>query len=215
MPAAVWTIVVAAGTGRRFGRPKQFEALGDRRVVDWAVAAARSVSEGVVLVVPPGERVAAGEVAGGPTRSASVRCGLGAVPPDAGIVVVHDGARPFASPELFRRVVAAVTDGADGAVPGLAITDTVKQVDAAGVVVATPDRSGLVAVQTPQAFSATALRTAHAEPADATDDAALVEASGGRVVVVPGEVDNRKLTLADDLEWARARVAAGDMVACG
>jgi 2-C-methyl-D-erythritol 4-phosphate cytidylyltransferase len=215
VPAAVWTIVVAAGTGQRFGTPKQFEMLGDRRVVDWAVAAAWSVSAGVVVVVPPGEPVAAGTVAGGPTRSASVRRGLAALPADTGIVVVHDGARPFASPDLFHRVVDAVAAGADGAVPGLPITDTVKQVSADGVVVGTPDRSQLVTVQTPQAFTAAALRAAHADPTDATDDATLVEARGGRVVVVPGQVDNRKLTVPEDLDWARARVAAGDMVACG
>jgi 2-C-methyl-D-erythritol 4-phosphate cytidylyltransferase len=211
----VWTIVVAAGTGQRFGGPKQFEPLGDRRVLDWAVATARSVSDGVVVVVPPGQADTPGEVEGGETRSASVRRGLGAVPPEAEVVVVHDGARPFASPALFRRVIAAVTAGADGAIPGLAVTDTVKEVDAAGVVVATPERAGLVAVQTPQAFAARVLRAAHATATEATDDAAVVEAGGGRVVVVPGEVDNRKLTVADDLDWARERVAAGEVIACG
>jgi 2-C-methyl-D-erythritol 4-phosphate cytidylyltransferase len=144
-----------------------------------------------------------------------VRRGLAEVPADAAVVVVHDGARPFATPALFRRVVDAIVPGTDGAVPGLPITDTVKQVDDAGVVVATPERAALMTVQTPQAFAASALRAAHAAGGEATDDAAVVEACGGRVVVVPGEVDNRKLTVADDLEWARARVAAGEVVACG
>jgi 2-C-methyl-D-erythritol 4-phosphate cytidylyltransferase len=213
--AAVWTIVVAAGTGQRFGGPKQFEPLGDRRVVDWAIAAAHAVSDGVVVVVPPGAARQPHDVEGGASRSESVRRGLTAVPAAATIVVVHDGARPFASPALFRSVVDAVAAGADGAVPGVPISDTIKQVDADGVVVGTPERSGLVAVQTPQAFAAGVLRAAHASGADATDDATVVERAGGRVVVVTGEVDNRKLTVADDLEWARDRVAAGEVVACG
>jgi 2-C-methyl-D-erythritol 4-phosphate cytidylyltransferase len=215
VPAAVWTIVVAAGTGERFGAAKQFEALGDRRVVDWAAAAAHEISDGVVVVVPPGSQLRPGEVEGGATRSASVRCGLDAVPTAAEIIVVHDGARPFASPELFRRVVDAVTAGADGAVPGLPVTDTVKRAAADGVVQETLDRTGLVAVQTPQAFAAAALRAAHAAASQATDDAALVEAAGGRVVVVPGEPGNRKLTVPADLEWARRQAATGEVVACG
>jgi 2-C-methyl-D-erythritol 4-phosphate cytidylyltransferase len=104
-------------------------------------------------------------------------------------------------------VIEAVRHGADGAVPGVAVSDTVKQIDADGQVVATFDRSSLVAVQTPQAFRASALREAHRAGSDATDDAALVEAAGGVVVVVPGEVDNRKLTESDDLAWAERRLS--------
>jgi 2-C-methyl-D-erythritol 4-phosphate cytidylyltransferase len=205
----VWTIVVAAGAGTRFGGPKQFSALGEQRVVDWATGAAAMVSSGVVTVVPA-EDAARGEgIAGGATRSESVRRGLVAVPAEAAIVCVHDAARPFASAALFGRVIGAVRAGADAAVPGVALVDTVKQVDTDGVVLNTPDRATLVTVQTPQAFRAGALRVAHATEADASDDAALVEAIGGRVVVVEGEPDNRKLTTAEDLEWARARVAAG------
>jgi 2-C-methyl-D-erythritol 4-phosphate cytidylyltransferase len=195
--------VVAAGRGTRFGGAKQFAELEGRRVVDWAVVASRSVADGVVLVVPAehvtDETPAADVVvAGGATRSGSVRAGLAAVPADAAIVLVHDAARPFASPELFRAVVAAVRDGADGAVPGLAVADTVKQVRD-GVVVATLDRESLVAVQTPQAFAAGALRRAHAAGGEATDDAALVEAAGGRIVVVAGDPTNTKVTLRGDL----------------
>ena len=105
---------------------------------------------------------------------------------DAEIVVVHDAARPLATAELFDAVIGAVRDGADGAVPGLAVADTLKRVDDVRVT-ATVDRVGLVAVQTPQAFAAGILRAAHATGADATDDAALVEALGGTVVVVPGD----------------------------
>src|SRR5262249_20821214 len=150
--------------------------------------------EGVVMVVPA-DRIDHREpgahrvVAGGDTRSASVRAGLAAVADDAEGVVVHDGARPLAGVELFQRVIAAVRDGADAAVPGLAVSDTIRSLDG-GVV----DRSRLVTVQTPQAFRADALRRAHEGDPDATDDAALVEAVGGQVVVVEGEHRNIKIT---------------------
>lgn len=225
VPELVWTIVVAGGSGSRFGGPKQYERLGGRRVLDWAVGAAARASDGVVVVEPP-DRVAAtgalgtaGEapgngvlmvVPGGASRSESVRCGLAQVPASATIVCVHDAARPFASTALFELVVDAVRHGADGAVPGVALADTVKEVDAAGWVAATPDRSRLVAVQTPQAFRAATLRRAHARGDEGTDDAALVEAVGGRVLVVEGEVANRKLTLPEDLAWARQQVAGGE-----
>src|SRR5690606_17973362 len=106
----------------------------------------------------------------------------------------------------FAAVIGAVRAGADGAVPGVPVTDTVKVVGSDGVVTATPDRACLVAAQTPQAFRAAVLRAAHAGEREGTDDAALVEAIGGRVVVVPGETDNRKITVVADVEWARAMV---------
>ena len=121
----MWSIVVAGGSGRRFGQLKQFAVLGGRPVLEWAVAACRPCSAGVVLVVPdtPGcdhdPHGADAVVAGGATRADSVRCGLAAVPADAEVIVVHDAARPLASPALFAAVIDAVTDGgADGAVPG-------------------------------------------------------------------------------------------------
>ncbi|MBA3266697.1 MAG: 2-C-methyl-D-erythritol 4-phosphate cytidylyltransferase [Acidimicrobiia bacterium] len=201
----MWAIVVAGGSGSRFGGAKQFEDLLGRRVLDWAVAAARASCGGVVTVLPP-DRLEPGACAGGATRSASVRSGLAAVPADAEIVVVHDAARPLAGPELFARVVAAVVAGADAAVPGVALSDTVKRVDGDRVV-GTVDRNGLVAVQTPQAFRADVLRQAHADDAEATDDAALVEAGGATVVVVDGDPRNLKLTSPDDLVVARALLA--------
>jgi 2-C-methyl-D-erythritol 4-phosphate cytidylyltransferase len=137
-------------------------------------------------------------VEGGATRSKSVRNGLAAVPDDADVIVVHDAARPAAGVALFRAVIDAVRAGADAAFPGVPVTDTIKRVDG-DVVVETIDRAALVAVQTPQAFSAAALRAAHAGGGEATDDAALVEQAGGRVVVVPGHAANRKLTTPDDL----------------
>jgi 2-C-methyl-D-erythritol 4-phosphate cytidylyltransferase len=209
MAPLVWTIVVAAGSGRRFGGPKQFEDLGGRPLVAWAAEAAAEAGDGVVVVLPPAhEPLAPGEVHGGATRSDSVRRGLEAVPADAEVVVVHDAARPLAPPALFRAVVAAVLAGADAAVPGLPVADTIKEVDADGVVVHTPARHRLVAVQTPQAFRAAVLRRVHAEGGEATDDAALVEQAGGRVVVVPGVAEARKVTGPEDLAWARSVVVA-------
>ncbi|MEK0415662.1 MAG: 2-C-methyl-D-erythritol 4-phosphate cytidylyltransferase [Actinomycetota bacterium] len=201
----IWTVVVAAGSGTRFGGPKQFEMMGDRRVMDWAVAIAREASDGVVVVLPPDVAEKEGGVAGGATRSESVRKGLAAVPKNATIICVHDAARPFANEDDFARVIEAVVDGADGAVPAIPVADTIKVVDDTGQVVRTPARGSLRAVQTPQAFRAEMLRRAHASNGEGTDDAALVETEGGKVVVVDGDVLNRKITTRDDLEWARAQ----------
>lgn len=214
----VWVVVVAGGSGSRFGGAKQFAALGGVRVLDHSVRAARTCGR-VVLVVPaagspagpsggppdaPASAPGVDAVAeGGVTRAASVRAGLARVPPDAEVVVVHDAARPLAPAALFAAVVGAVRSGAAGAVPGLAVSDTLKRVDGDRVV-ATVDRAGLVAVQTPQAFDAGALRRAHEASGDATDDATLVEADGGRVVVVPGDPFNIKVTTRADLEIAEA-----------
>jgi 2-C-methyl-D-erythritol 4-phosphate cytidylyltransferase len=208
MPAAsVWAVIVAAGWGERFGGPKQFSDLGGARLVDHAVATASQACDAVVLVVPDASDWEGAEVTalatGGASRAESVRAGLAVVPVGAEIVVVHDAARPLASDELFDAVIGAVRDGADGAVPGLAVADTLKRVDDVRVT-ATVDRVGLVAVQTPQAFEAGILRAAHAGSADATDDAALVEAIGGTVVVVPGDPRNLKITGPADLMIAAA-----------
>jgi 2-C-methyl-D-erythritol 4-phosphate cytidylyltransferase len=216
----VWTVVVAGGSGTRFGLAKQYERIGGQRMIDRSAGVAAEAGAGVVVVVPAAdverERDAmstATVVAGGSTRSESVRAGLAAVPVDATIVCVHDAARPFASLALFEAVAAAVRAGADGAIPGLPVTDTIKVVDVERAVVATPDRASLVAVQTPQAFRADVLRRAHASGGEGTDDAALVEALGGRVVVVDGEADNRKITHPEDLAWAdaKARATAGSV----
>jgi 2-C-methyl-D-erythritol 4-phosphate cytidylyltransferase len=145
-------------------------------------------------------------VVGGDTRAASVRAGLQSLPA-CEVVVVHDAARPLASSALFDAVVSAVESGADGAIPGLQVTDTVKRAitrQGRTVVVATLDRSELVTVQTPQAFRRDVLERAHAAQDDATDDAALVEAAGGTIIVVAGEASNLKITGPADL----ARVAA-------
>ena len=200
----IWTIVVAAGSGTRFGSPKQFELIHDRRVVDWAVETARAASDGVIVVLPATHAEREHGVVGGSSRSASVRCGLAAVPANATIICVHDAARPFASEFLFDEVVDAICAGADGAVPGLPVVDTIKFISNESVVISTPNRAQLVAVQTPQAFRAKTLREAHSTNPEGTDDATLVELNGGRVVVVHGDPLNRKLTTPEDMNWARA-----------
>lgn len=210
-PAPVWTVVVAGGAGTRFGGPKQYVVLAGRRAIDWSVAAARSVSDGVVVVVPPDVATAGGDgidgadvvVAGGDTRSASVRNGLAAVPGDASVVLVHDAARPAASAALFQAVVDAVRGGAHAVVPGVDVTDSLRRRSGGAV-----DRDELVAVQTPQGFPAEVLRAAHASGADGTDDASVAEAHGARVVVIPGEATNIKLTHPADRDALEATLSA-------
>ena len=199
---STWAIVVAAGTGERFGERKQFQRLGFGRVVDWALRSAREHCDGVVLVVPAdaadrAEPQADAVVAGGGTRSTSVRNGLAEVPADADIVVVHDAARPVPVPDVWRRVLDAIRAGADAAVPGVPVTDTLRHVDGGPA-----DRTRFVAVQTPQAFRADALRRAHLAEPESTDDASLVEAAGGRVVLVEGDPANIKITTPLDLQVA-------------
>lgn len=204
---STWGVVVAGGTGTRFGTAKQFESIAGTRLVDRAVETTAAACDEVVVVLPDAFRwdgpPVAAAVVGGATRSASVRAGLAAVAPSATIVVVHDAARPLASPALFEAVIGAVRRGADAAVPAVPVPDTVKRVDG-DEVVETVARDELVVVQTPQAFRADALRAAHTGGADATDDAALIEAADGRVVIVPGERANLKVTTPADLVMAAA-----------
>jgi 2-C-methyl-D-erythritol 4-phosphate cytidylyltransferase len=218
----VVAIVVAAGSGSRLGAngPKAFLTIGGRPIVQVAaqVALRCSAIDAVVVVAPPGAEdrmrgvldVAAAEaqvVGGGASRQASVMAGLEATSGDAGIIVVHDAARPFAAPRLFIDVVERVAGGADAAIPVLAIADTLKRVRD-GEVISTEPRDGLVLAQTPQAFRAELLRDVHerarVDGREATDDAALVQAAGARVVTVAGDPQNFKITTALDLAHADA-----------
>jgi len=218
--------VVAGGSGVRFGGHKQFLPLAGRPVAAWSVRAARLACDAVVLVVPSGPIDADGApvpgatgadawgadvvVAGGVTRSSSVRAGLAAVPVEAAVIVVHDAARPLASPALFSSVIDALEAGvAEAAIPVLAVADTLKLVTGDRVT-GSVDREHLVAVQTPQAFIAASLRNAHDAAGEATDDAGLLEAAGATVVVVSADPRNFKVTRPEDLVVAEALLAGAD-----
>lgn len=213
---SVWAILAAAGSGDRLGldRPKAFAPLNERPLIAESLERldASGWIEGIVVAAPPeweepcilvAEEIAAGKVAetvtGGETRSESVRNALAQVPEGAAVVLVHDAARPLVTEEMIERVVTALEDGWDGAVPSLPVSDTVKRVDGEAVV-ETIDREGLVIVQTPQAFLADVLRRAVESGGEASDCAALVEAAGGRVRAVQGDPRLLKITEPADLE---------------
>ena len=217
-------LVVAAGSGERLGagRPKAFVALAGRPLLAWSLEAiAAAAVPRAVVAVPPGHGAAAEEalagaagsfalglavVEGGATRSQSVRNALAAAG-DIEAVVVHDAARPLATPELFTRTLAALADH-DAAIAAARVTDTIKEAGPDCVVTRTHDRSRLWAIQTPQAFRAESLRRALDVPATvlaaATDDAWLVERAGGSVRVVEAPASNIKVTTLHDLRTAES-----------
>jgi 2-C-methyl-D-erythritol 4-phosphate cytidylyltransferase len=214
---SVWALLVAAGAGERLGadRPKAFVRLGELPMLaeplrrldesEWVDA--------IVVAVPGGweepaillaEELSAGKVvaavAGGETRAESVRSALAEVPEEALVALVHDAARPLVTDEVIGRVLAPLSEGWDGVVPGVPVVDTVKTVEGRGVT-GTLARDNLVAVQTPQAFSAATLRSAYAgDLAGATDCSSLVQAQGGRVAWVDGDPRLLKVTTPADLE---------------
>ena len=206
---AVVGLLVAAGGGRRLGAevPKAFVPCAGRPLLDWGLEALRATCDRVVIAVPPGcERDSPDRVAGGASRSASVRAALAAAP-DAEIAVVHDAARPLVTRALVERCLAALEDGWDGAIAAARATDTLKEARPEdGGVVRTLARERVWAIQTPQAFGAEALRHAltvdEASLADASDDSSLVEAAGGSVRVVEAPPDNLKVTGPLDLRLA-------------
>lgn len=202
----LWGVVVAAGAGRRFGGAKHGAVLHGVPLYEWARSCLMDAGCAGVVVV--GDVV--GGIPGGVRRRDSVAAGLAALPEDADMVLVHDAARPLASPNLATAVVNRLRRGdVDGVVPIVPVRDTLKQV-AGDRVVNTVDRERLGAVQTPQGFRLEALRAAHAaDDADATDDAALIERTGGAVAIVEGEPSNLKVTYRDDLEVAAALHAGG------
>jgi 2-C-methyl-D-erythritol 4-phosphate cytidylyltransferase len=207
--ATVVGIVPAGGSGERLGarQPKAFVVLAGKTLLDWSVEALRPVCDRVVVAVPPGNEEGPDQVAGGPSRSASVRNAVTAAP-EADVFVVHDAARPLAPPDLAERCVKALERGVEGAIAAAPVTDTVKEASPDGRVQRTIDRSMLWAVQTPQAFRADALRRALEVDAEtlaaATDDAMLVEAAGGRVRIVEAPPENLKVTSETDLKLAEA-----------
>ena len=221
---SVWAVLAAAGRGERLGsdRPKAFARLGGRPLL--AESLERLDNSGwidaIVIAAPPdweepsilvAEEIAATKVSsavtGGESRYESVRLALDEVPDEVAVVLVHDAARPLLSEDVIERVLAPLSEGWDGVVPAVPLADTVKRVDADRVV-ETLSRDDLVAVQTPQAFLADALRRAVAgDVSAATDCASLVEAQGGRVKVVEGDPRLLKVTDVDDLALVESWLA--------
>jgi 2-C-methyl-D-erythritol 4-phosphate cytidylyltransferase len=223
---------VAAGRGVRAqpggtdGEPKQYRLLGGVPLLLWAIRPfAQHPRVGPIVVVLPPEHAAAPPewlraqlsdrllvASGGDVRQQSVANGLARLPPGPSLVLVHDAARPFVGRDLIDRVLAVAERGAAG-VPGLPLSDTVKETDAAGLVLRTVPRDRLVAVQTPQAFPRAMLEAAHqrarSDPATgaATDDAALCERLGHPVRIVAGSARNMKITTAEDFSLAEALAA--------
>jgi 2-C-methyl-D-erythritol 4-phosphate cytidylyltransferase len=185
--------------------PKAFVECAGRELWEWSADVLASVCDPVVLAVPPGYDDADGRVAGGASRSETVRNALSELP-HADIVVVHDAARPLVTRELVERCVAEVRAGWDGAIAAARVPDTIKEADDDLRVTRTLDRARLWAIQTPQAFRADVLRGALDVGAEklarATDDAALVEEAGGSVRIVESGSPNFKVTGADDLRLA-------------
>lgn len=217
-------MIPAAGRGERMGggTPKALRTLAGASLLEHAVRAmanSRSVTD-IVVAAPAGttESIAAlvaslrlspsiDVVAGGETRTESVRRGLAALPSDCTVILVHDAARPLVPADVVDRVVSAVAAGSPAVVPVVPVVDTIKQVDAAGQVVRTVDRGELRAAQTPQGFAADVLREAlESGPAAATDDTGIVEQLGIPVIVVPGDEEAMKVTRPIDLLLAEAIV---------
>ncbi|MEN8041855.1 MAG: 2-C-methyl-D-erythritol 4-phosphate cytidylyltransferase [Actinomycetota bacterium] len=197
-PAA---IVVAAGTGTRFGGPKHQQVLAGTPL--WKRSVNVFDASGIEEIVVVGD--VPGGIPGGRRRQDSVAAGLDALSDRPDWVIVHDAARPLVTEGLVERVLSRAAEGdVDAVIPSVPMTDTVKRVDGE-IIVGTVDRDTLVTVQTPQAFRLTALRSAHmASSVDATDDAALVELAGGTVVHVNGDPMNIKITYPQDLVVAEA-----------
>jgi 2-C-methyl-D-erythritol 4-phosphate cytidylyltransferase len=218
---SVWALLVAAGAGERLGeeRPKAFVKLGELPLLaeplrrldesDWVDAIVVAVPEdweepAILLAEELSASKVVAAVHGGETRAESVRAALAEVPEDALVVLVHDAARPLLTEDVLERVLAPLSEGWDGVVPGLPIVDTVKTVSGEAIT-GTLSREKLIAVQTPQAFVASKLREAYAgDVLGATDCSSLVEARGGRVKWVEGDPRLLKVTTKADLEQVAA-----------
>ena len=212
MPGHVAAIIAAAGSGLRFGAdlPKALIQLGDKTLIEHAVAAISSTVDEVIVTAPAshvtqfksllGDAVTV--VVGGQTRSESIRAGLAAVSADTQYVLIHDAARALATTELTNRVLSALQDGEVAVIPGVPQVDTIKNVDVDGYVVSTPNRAELRNIQTPQGFELSALKKSHAANGEGTDDAALVESAGFKVLVIAGEERALKITTPADLATA-------------
>ena len=220
---SISAIIAAAGSGERFGAgiPKALIQLADRTLLEHAVSSLAPVADQIIVTAPAGFEKQISEllgdgivvVTGGATRSASVRNGLAVATGD--YVLVHDAARALASTDLATRVIAQLHNGEVAVVPALAVVDTIKVTNSDGFVVSTPDRATLVSIQTPQGFKTSALRDAHASASEATDDAALIEAAGGKVKVIRGEERAIKITTPADLNTALSHLGLGKEIRSG
>ena len=218
-------IIAAAGSGERFGAPipKALIHLGDKTLLAHAVANLAPVVDQIIVTAPAGyesqiQEIVGDEVTvvtGGSTRSESVRLGLAAVDNGADFVLVHDAARALASTALAQSVIDSLRAGDVAVIPALPEVDTVKVVDASGYVVSTPERSSLRKVQTPQGFSYSVLKAAHATPQDATDDAVLVADAGHRVRIIAGEESALKITTPSDLATAMTFIGKAETFRTG
>jgi 2-C-methyl-D-erythritol 4-phosphate cytidylyltransferase len=216
-------LIVAAGRGERlgFGRPKALVPLCGQSMLAWSVASLRAVPavSQIVVALPADALDSAPDgviaVAGGAQRSQSVRAALAAAAADSDPVIVHDAARPLATPDLFTQVLEALAlaPEADAVIAATPVSDTIKEVAIDGrSVMRTLDRGRLWAVQTPQVFRRAALERAFAEASDellsqATDDAWLIERAGGVVHVIGSDPGNLKITTPEDLRVAELLLA--------
>ena len=217
-------VIVAAGSGSRAGsgQAKQWRVVAGKAVLRWSVEALlKAGAQNLVIVADPAARETLEEAlgglsgwtttAGGPTRARSVRAGLAALSkrPTAEPVLVHDAARPFLGAATITSVLKALDD-ADGAIPALPVTDTLKS-GALDAAIVTKSRDDLWRAQTPQAFRRDRLLAAYAAwtgPDEPTDDAQVVERHGGRVVVTPGDPMLMKLTYPEDFAMAERLAGA-------
>jgi 2-C-methyl-D-erythritol 4-phosphate cytidylyltransferase / 2-C-methyl-D-erythritol 2,4-cyclodiphosphate synthase len=205
-------IIAAAGSGERFKAkiPKALIHLGDKTLLEHAIARLAPVVHQIIVTAPAGYedqiKSLVGDgivvVTGGATRSESVRLGLAAVDSAADFILVHDAARSLASTGLAQSIIALLQSGEVAVIPGLAEVDTVNVIGSDGYVLSTPDRAMLRTIQTPQGFQATILREAHQQSAEATDDASLVSKLGHKVKVIAGEEAALKITTPADLAIA-------------
>lgn len=204
--AEIWGIVVAGGTGSRFGGPKHSMELDGKPL--WAWGRDLLIEAGLSHVVLVGP--VPGGIPGGNRRRDSVAAGLAEVPLDVPYVIVHDAARPLAPSTIIKSIIdTLLSRDVDGAVPAVPVRDTLKEVDDKDIVIRTLPRDYSVAVQTPQGFVTSRLREAHEKlEGSFTDDAGMIEQMGGRIAVVPGDPRNLKVTFPEDLELVRALNAA-------
>ena len=221
-------VIVAGGRGERVGGeiPKQYKPLLGRPPIAWSVAAFAEANASQIVIVCAPEHTelcraaaAAGPkveiVAGGVTRTASVRAGLAAVA-ESDAILIHDAARPGLTTDVVTALVGELEMGASAVAPALPVADTLRRADAAGRSVEDVARTGVMRIQTPQAFRADIIRVAYAAlPGDAamTDDIAVVRANGVEAKLIPGDAKLMKITYPEDVSMLE-RMLGGERIVC-